>query len=279
MIPPLSGSNTVATPADVATNYRITVIEDDAGDALLVEELLADTGLTHTIDWKQTLGTALPALATTKPDCVLLDLHLPDASGLSAIQAVEAACPTTAIVVLTGLAEAAAGERAVAGGAQDYLVKGQVTPDLLARVVRYAVHRKQAERASAELRENRLHAQENARLERGLLPAPCSPARRSPRPPATCPAANGPCSEATSSTSYRPATASYTPSSATSAATGPTRRRSASACASPGAPWCWPGIAGSTCWICSNRCSWPSAHARTCSPPAAPSNSTRAQAP
>jgi serine phosphatase RsbU (regulator of sigma subunit) len=162
-----------AAPATAPTeSYRILLVEDDAGDALLVEELLADTGLTHTLSWTQTMAGALADLAGQTPDCVLLDLHLPDASGVGAIQTLEAACPHTAVIVLTGLAESRAGEQAVANGAQDYLVKGQVTADLLDRVVRYAVHRKQAERANAELRENRIHAQENTRLERGLLPAP-----------------------------------------------------------------------------------------------------------
>ncbi|WP_084717810.1 PP2C family protein-serine/threonine phosphatase [Streptacidiphilus carbonis] len=170
---------TVPTGAGVPTQakaptetYRILLVEDDAGDALLVEELLADTGLSHTLSWTQTMAGALADLGARTPDCVLLDLHLPDASGMGAIQTLEAACPQSAVIVLTGLAESRAGVLAVANGAQDYLVKGQVTADLLNRVVRYAVHRKQAERASAELRENRIHAQENTRLERGLLPAP-----------------------------------------------------------------------------------------------------------
>ena len=153
-------------------SFRILLVEDDAGDALLVEELLADTALTHTLVWTQTLTAALAEARRQTPDCVLLDLHLPDAHGIAAIRTLDAACPHTAVVVLTGLAESTAGAQAVANGAQDYLVKGQVTPDLLARVIRYAVHRELADRAAVELRENRLHASENARLERGLLPTP-----------------------------------------------------------------------------------------------------------
>jgi serine phosphatase RsbU (regulator of sigma subunit) len=150
----------------------ITLVEDDAGDALLVEELLHDTDITHTLRWTQTMAEALADLARHAPDCVLLDLHLPDASGIEAVRTIEAACPGAAVIVLTGLAESKAGALAVVNGAQDYLVKGSVSPELLQRVLRYAVHRKSAERASAELRENRIHAQENARLERGLLPDP-----------------------------------------------------------------------------------------------------------
>jgi len=153
-------------------HYRILLVEDDAGDALLVEELLADTKLAHSLTWVPTMAAAMDQVGQAAPDCILLDLHLPDAHGIPAVTAVQAACPHAAVIVLTGLAETTAGAQAVAGGAQDYLVKGHVDPDLLTRVIRYAVHRKNAERATAELRENRLHAAENTRLERGLLPAP-----------------------------------------------------------------------------------------------------------
>ena len=155
-----------------AETYRILLVEDDPGDALLVEELLADTRLPHELQWKQTLGAALEEVERQSPDCILADLHLPDASGMRAVQALQEACPDAGVLVLTGLAESRAGVQAVANGAQDYLVKGQVDPDQLRRALSYAIHRKRAELASAELRENRMRAQENARLERGLLPAP-----------------------------------------------------------------------------------------------------------
>ena len=172
MTTPDATTGPVRTPGSDADPISIMLVEDDPGDALLVEELLHDTGLPHTLRWKQTMAEALADLARHAPDCVLLDLHLPDASGIAAVRTVEAACPGAAVIVLTGLAESQAGALAVVNGAQDYLVKGTVEPELLQRVLRYAVHRKNAERANAELRENRIHAQENARLERGLLPDP-----------------------------------------------------------------------------------------------------------
>ena len=81
----LAGAGIPAQAAAPAESYRILLVEDDAGDALLVEELLADTGLTHTLSWTQTMAGALEDLAGRTPDCVLLDLHLPDASGMGAI--------------------------------------------------------------------------------------------------------------------------------------------------------------------------------------------------
>ncbi|MFH8989495.1 PP2C family protein-serine/threonine phosphatase [Streptomyces sp. NPDC017940] len=152
--------------------YRILLIEDDEGDALLVEELLYDTGLRFELTTRTTLAEARAELAGSTIDCILLDLHLPDVSGIEAVAAVRGLAPHTAVIVLTGLSEAQAGSDAMAAGAQDYLVKGKVEADLLRRTVRYAVYRSRTERASAEAQAARLRAEENARLERGLLPQP-----------------------------------------------------------------------------------------------------------
>ncbi|OIJ63271.1 PP2C family protein-serine/threonine phosphatase [Streptomyces mangrovisoli] len=156
---------------DRAEEFRILLVEDDDGDALLVEELLHDTDLPHTLGRCRTAADARTALLAEPVDCVLLDLHLPDASGVETVQAIQSDTHA-AIIVLTGLDEPRAGVDALASGAQDYLIKGKVEPDLMQRAVRYAVQRKQAERANAALQLGRLRAEENARLERGLLPEP-----------------------------------------------------------------------------------------------------------
>jgi len=79
---------------------------------------------------------------------------------------------TVPIVVLTGLNDEYFGASAVAAGAQDYLVKGRVEPEMLRRALLYAIERKRAELISADLHASRLRARENALLERGLLPSP-----------------------------------------------------------------------------------------------------------
>jgi serine phosphatase RsbU (regulator of sigma subunit) len=76
------------------------------------------------------------------------------------------------VVVLTGLADEYLGEQAVKAGAQDYLVKGDVTGKLLLRVIRYAMERRRWDEAQRQLQVARLSAEENSRLERGLLPSP-----------------------------------------------------------------------------------------------------------
>ncbi|MFB4313789.1 PP2C family protein-serine/threonine phosphatase [Actinomadura sp. 21ATH] len=158
---------------DAAASIELLLVEDDAGDALLVEELLIDGNVPNRLTWVRSLAEAREALAGGgRSRCVLLDLHLPDAQGLDALKVVLAEAPEAAVIVLTGLAEAEAGLAAVAAGAQDYLVKGQLEPEWLGRAIRYAVQRKQTETAAAALQTGRLRAEENARLERGLLPNP-----------------------------------------------------------------------------------------------------------
>ncbi len=152
---------------------QILLVEDDDGDALLVEELLHDAAPATELRRARTLAQAQSMLGNAQsPQCVLLDLHLPDAQGLDLLREVLRASPSAAVVVLTGLAEEGMGLAAVAAGAQDYLVKGLIEPSALGRAVRYAIQRRQSEQAAAAVQASRLRAAENARLERGLLPSP-----------------------------------------------------------------------------------------------------------
>jgi serine phosphatase RsbU (regulator of sigma subunit) len=146
------------------------LVEDDEGDALLVRELLSEAAARVTIQHAGSLAQAKPLLA--QADCVLLDLGLPDSQGLDGLRWLNEHVPGVAVVVLTGLADEHLGEEAVRAGAQDYLVKGQVSGLLLYRVIRYAVERRRSEETQRLLHEARISAQENSRLERGLLPVP-----------------------------------------------------------------------------------------------------------
>ena len=163
-------------PASIRTaggrRLSVLLVEDDRADALLVEELIADAAADIACAWAQSVADAERELAITRPDCVLLDLNLPDASGIAALERIRNADINIPIVVLTGLADEHFGMSAVASGAQDYLVKGRVEPEMLRRAVLYAIERKRAEITTVELHATRLRALENARLERGLSPSP-----------------------------------------------------------------------------------------------------------
>jgi serine phosphatase RsbU (regulator of sigma subunit) len=153
-----------------AEQVRILLVEDDDGDALLVEELLHETGSGVVVQRARLLADArklIPEVA-----CVLLDLGLPDSQGLEGLRRLLEAAPNAAVVVLTGMADEYLGEEAVRAGAQDYLTKGDVTGVTLNRVIRYAVERRRSDEARRQLHAAQVSAQENARLERGLLPSP-----------------------------------------------------------------------------------------------------------
>lgn len=159
-------------PSPKERQLRLLLVEDDRGDAVLVEELIADTAMGIDFHWAKTLTEAAEALQDVRPDCVLLDLHLPDAGGVDALDRLSKLDPALPIVVLTGLNDEHFGVSAVASGAQDYLVKGRVDSEILRRAVLYAIERKRAEITAVDLHASRMRAQENARLERGLLPSP-----------------------------------------------------------------------------------------------------------
>lgn len=169
----LAGVAAADHPAWLADPHTLLLVEDDAGDAVLVAELLADSGMPATLSIARSLAEAKAMLRHPRPPgCILLDLHLPDTHGLEALTQVLAAAPGVPVVVLTGTAEESSGFAAVAAGAQDYLIKGQTAPDAFGRAIRYAAQRKQVANASAALQISALRAEENARLERGLLPTP-----------------------------------------------------------------------------------------------------------
>jgi serine phosphatase RsbU (regulator of sigma subunit) len=148
----------------------VLLVEDDPGDALLVEELLSETDLDVELDRAISVADALPRLP--RADCVLLDLALPDSFGLDGLRALLAADRQVAVVVLTGLSDRSQGAMAVASGAQDYLIKAEVDASLLGRSVRYAIERRRADVATRRLFEANVRRGANERIQRGLLPRP-----------------------------------------------------------------------------------------------------------
>ena len=147
----------------------VLLVEDDDGDAMLVAELFADAGSSVTLRRARTVDEAMGQLDV---DCVLLDLGLPDAHGTAALERVLDRPGAPAVVVMTGLKDTGVGLHAVAAGAQDFLVKGEVEPQTLVRSMRYAIERRRVEVAERELYRAQVRQYETARLERALLPTP-----------------------------------------------------------------------------------------------------------
>jgi signal transduction histidine kinase/CheY-like chemotaxis protein len=148
-------------PGAAADQVKILLVEDNPGDARLLSELIRERRVSniHMLHVER-MKDALALLPTTHIDLVLLDLSLPDVSGIETVVRMHAAAPSIPIVVLTGLADEDTALDAVKRGAQDYLVKGQVDAALLTRAIRYAIERKRAEEDS-----RRLLREQAARLE------------------------------------------------------------------------------------------------------------------
>jgi serine phosphatase RsbU (regulator of sigma subunit) len=164
---------------NAATNLTLLLIEDDPGGSTLVPEQLQDSaGKAIRVRTARNL-TEAERLLTDDVHCILLDLALP-APGrpsdpqdeLAVLRHVLELAPRHAVLALTASGDAERGAEAVRVGAQDYLFRDELDGRLLSRAIRYAVERKRSDTAERRLAEGRMRAQENRRLERGLLPTP-----------------------------------------------------------------------------------------------------------
>ena len=129
----------------------VLLVEDSQAQADLIEDMLSlITQPKYTVGHVVRLKDALPYLRGSAVDVVLLDLNLPDSKGPDGINRVRLEAPGTPIIVLTNVQNDATAAQSVRRGAQDYLVKREVEPKLLARSIRYAIERKHAEEALRE---------------------------------------------------------------------------------------------------------------------------------
>ncbi len=126
---------------------KILLVEDNPGDARLIELMLASAGDQIEIEWVSTLTDGLKYLQQGDFDLVLLDLGLPESQGLDTFLTAYSCAPQIPFVVLSGLDDANLGLKAVQQGAQDYLTKGRVDGEMLLRSIRYATERKRGEEA------------------------------------------------------------------------------------------------------------------------------------
>ncbi|MEC4891209.1 MAG: GGDEF domain-containing response regulator [Nitrospira sp.] len=125
---------------------KLLLVEDDNVDAHLTQDILAEWSIEQfDITHVTRLSEAFDCLGRSHYDAILLDLSLPDAYGIPTLKQVQATSPTIPIIVLSTVNDQTLSIQAVQQGAQDYLVKGQGHPDLLARSIRYAIERKRAE--------------------------------------------------------------------------------------------------------------------------------------
>ena len=134
----------------IGSPIEILLVEDNPRDTRLIREMLAEVRDTQLdLVCVERLSEGLERLSAGGIDVVLLDLSLLDSQGLNTFTKVFAQFPEVPIVVLTSLDDETLTVKIMQGGAQDYLVKGQVDSNLLVRSIRYAIER---QRILAELR-------------------------------------------------------------------------------------------------------------------------------
>ncbi|MEV0845013.1 SpoIIE family protein phosphatase [Streptomyces sp. NPDC049954] len=192
-----------ATPPTGGGSLTLLLVEDDPSGALSIPDMLDASGKPIRVRTARNL-TEASRLLTDDVHCILLDLNLPTGRASTAGQPAGAAtatgagqqdrdeadaeaaaddeltalhrvldlAPRHAVLALTSSEDVERGTRAVRVGAQDFLFRDELDGRVLSRAIRYAVERKRADAAQRQLTEGRLRAQENARLERGLLPTP-----------------------------------------------------------------------------------------------------------
>jgi two-component system cell cycle sensor histidine kinase/response regulator CckA len=121
---------------------NILLIEDDTSYSKLLERKLVSAGDTRFVTRSvHTLTEGIEALDQNGIDLVLLDLNLPDSEGMKTLSRIHKLFPEVPIIVLTVLSDESIAYKALSRGAQDYLIKGEVDSNQIARAIRYAIER------------------------------------------------------------------------------------------------------------------------------------------
>ncbi len=139
----------------MGAELRTLLVEDNEPDATYIEELYQEVNWPKIepstppephLDFVETLTQCTERLQDNDYEVVLLDLNLPDSSGIETVDTVLSATTDEAVIVLTGMIDEQLGVEAIERGAQDYLIKDDVNATLLGRTIRYALERQHRER-------------------------------------------------------------------------------------------------------------------------------------
>ena len=148
---------------EAAYPIQILLIEDSDEDAMLIQQLL---GFTRRFFYNMvrcaSLSQAMEMLPRAHAQVILTDLNLPDSHGYETFRQVFERAPEIPIVLMTNLDDEALALQAIRNGAQDYLLKTELSGQLLARAIRYAIQRKRSEDELRESHERYILAVEGA---------------------------------------------------------------------------------------------------------------------
>jgi len=133
-------------------SYRILVIEDNPGDYFLLEQNLQLSKLrVEKTFHAENMATATALVKDNSFDIAMLDLTLPDSTGVDSVITLNRLLPKTPIIVLSGLSTIEIATKSISLGAQDYLMKGEFDEKLLAKSVLYSIERKKQPKNSGKV--------------------------------------------------------------------------------------------------------------------------------
>ena len=141
----------------MSEQIKVLLVEDNPGDAALMRAALEESLGAALVEHAETVADALKIMDAGRWDVVLLDLSLPDSTGLETVQAMLPVAGHVPLVVLTGLESDDLALHAVRLGAQDYLNKNDITPPLLQRAIGYAIQRAKLREELQRQKEDHLH--------------------------------------------------------------------------------------------------------------------------
>jgi PAS domain S-box-containing protein len=122
-------------------DLQILVIEDNPGDFFLVNEYLEEAFPNATVLHSDTLKKGIELLQREAIDVILLDLTLPDGMGINSFHTINSKFPGVPIIILTGLGATEIALESLKVGAQDFIVKDDSTPAVLAKSIQYGIER------------------------------------------------------------------------------------------------------------------------------------------
>ncbi|TVR29411.1 MAG: response regulator [Balneolaceae bacterium] len=145
------------------TSYKLLIIEDNPGDLTLIEEYLKENGLGVNPDSANTYKAAKEYLSGSEPsyDAILLDLILPDLEGEPLIEEILQLAGSIPIIVLTGYSDIKFGVKSLSLGVSDYLIKDELSSDILWKSIRYSIERSLVSNQLKESEQRYRHLFEN----------------------------------------------------------------------------------------------------------------------
>ena len=126
----------------IKPSLRILLVEDNPGDVIILNEQLKFSGIKFELIHSSTLKDALKQCAENEFDVILLDLGLPESTGLATLKLLPLSALKAPVIVMTGLDDEETALTSVKEGAQDYLVKNNLTAENIIRSIRYSIERK-----------------------------------------------------------------------------------------------------------------------------------------